>query len=198
MRQLIDMYISAEESEVISAFENMTLVQLLVERGPDAVASLPEGIRNSKEAVAETIENNLRRLLVKKEALDPVYYQQMSQILDELIKDRKVRQLEYEKYLERIVALTKKIDNPGGEPFPPDIDTPAKRALYNNIGKNAELASALHSRIMGTKKADFRGSEAKVREVKGAIQTVLCEFGVTDTEEVERLYKIVEAQKDEY
>ena len=198
MRQLIDMYISAEESEVISTFDDMTLVELIIERGKDAVECLPKGIRKSEEAVAETIENNLRRLLVKKETLDPAYYQKMSAILDELIQDRKAAQLEYQKYLERIVELTKQIEKPESGDLPPKINTPAKRALYNNLDQNEDLAASIHDKVMSTKKADFRGSEIKIREVKSAIYDVLRQFGINDIEEVERIYKILEAQKEEY
>jgi len=198
MRQLIDMYISAEESEVISAFDNLSLVQLIVERGKDAIECLPSGIKKSKEAVAETIENNLRKLLVKKETLDPAYYQKMSVILDELIQDRKAAQLEYEKYLEKIVDLTRKVERPESDTLPLGINTPAKRALYNNLSHNEELAVSIHDRIMSTKKAGFRGNDAKIREVKGAIYDVLRRFGIDSHEEVERIYKIVDAQKDEY
>jgi type I restriction enzyme, R subunit len=198
MRQLIDMYISAEESEVISTFDNMSLVQLIVERGKDAVEALPSGIKKSKEAVAETIENNLRKLLVKKETLDPAYYQKMSKILDELIQDRKAAQLEYQKYLDRIVDLTKRIEKPPIGAFPIDVNTPAKRALYNNLEHNEALAVSLHNKIMTTKKDGFRSSEPKIREVKSAIYGELVKFGINDVEEVERIYKIVEAQKEEY
>src|SRR5205814_7395579 len=55
MRHLIDTYIRAEESEKVSAFDDMSLVQLIVERGADAVKSLPDGIKNNEAAVAETI-----------------------------------------------------------------------------------------------------------------------------------------------
>ena len=64
MRHLIDTYIRAEESEKISAFDDMSLIQLIVERGPDVVDALPRGIRKSQEAVAETIENNVRKLII--------------------------------------------------------------------------------------------------------------------------------------
>jgi type I restriction enzyme R subunit len=56
MRHLIDAYIRAEDSEKISGFDDMSLVELIVERGADAVDALPKGLRESKEAVAETIE----------------------------------------------------------------------------------------------------------------------------------------------
>lgn len=199
MRQLIDMYIGAEESETISTFDDMTLVQLIVERGKDAVDSLPNGIKKSKEAVAETIENNLRKLLVKKENLDPVYYQKMSTILDELIQDRKAAQLEYQKYLERIVELTKMVDKGNVQTVPDSIkNSAAKIALYHNLNENEDLTVSIHNKIMSTKKADFRANEAKIREVKGAIYEALKDFGVTDNEKVERIYKIVEAQTGEY
>ncbi len=60
MRHLIDAYIRAEESEKVSAFDDLSLIQLIVERGVDALKALPEGIKKNKAAVAETIENNVR------------------------------------------------------------------------------------------------------------------------------------------
>ncbi len=61
MRHLIDTYIGAEESRKISAFDDLTLIELIVKKGPAAVNELPEGIRRNPEAVAETIENNICR-----------------------------------------------------------------------------------------------------------------------------------------
>ena len=37
MRRLLDTYIRAEESETISAFDDLTLVELIVDRGADAL-----------------------------------------------------------------------------------------------------------------------------------------------------------------
>ena len=48
MRHLIDTYIRAEESEKVSAFDDLSLVQLIVERGADAVAPCPKGIRGEQ------------------------------------------------------------------------------------------------------------------------------------------------------
>ena len=59
-------------------FDDLTLVQMIVERGNAAVESLPEGIRNNREAVAETIENNVRRLIIDESAVNPKYYEKMS------------------------------------------------------------------------------------------------------------------------
>jgi type I restriction enzyme R subunit len=108
----------------------MSLVQLIVERGAGAVDALPKGIRQNREAVAETIENNVRRLIIDEQPINPKYYERMSQLLDALIKERKQEALEYQKYLEKIVALTKQAVNPGtGMAYPKALDTSAAGAV---------------------------------------------------------------------
>src|SRR5699024_1810534 len=58
MRHLIDSYIDAEASRKISAFDDMSLVELIVNRGVDFIHDLPKNTKNDKTAIAETIENN--------------------------------------------------------------------------------------------------------------------------------------------
>ena len=71
MRDLLDMYIRAEETAQISTFDNQTLVQLIAKRGENALASLPAGIRENREAMAETIENNVRRIIIDEDGRQP-------------------------------------------------------------------------------------------------------------------------------
>ncbi len=90
----------------------------------------------------------------------------MSTILDELIRDRKLKQLEYQRYLEKIVELTKIIDKGNVQTVPDSIkNSAAKIALYHNLNENEALVNSIHDKIMSTKKADFRANEAKIREV---------------------------------
>ena len=63
--------------------------------------ALPEGIRSNKEAVAETIENNVRKLIIDEQPINPKYYERMSELLDALIEQRRQEALDYQKYLER-------------------------------------------------------------------------------------------------
>src|SRR5260370_30067666 len=88
MRHLIDTYIRAEESKKISAFDDKTLIQLIVEQGVDGLKDFPQGIASSKEAMAETIENNLRRVIIEEMPINPNYYERMSELLDALIHER--------------------------------------------------------------------------------------------------------------
>ncbi|HEX8173983.1 MAG TPA: HsdR family type I site-specific deoxyribonuclease [Pyrinomonadaceae bacterium] len=137
MQHLIDTYISAEESEKISAFDDFTLIQLIVERGADAIKELPKGIRERKEAVAETIENNLRKVIIDELPTNPKYFENMSALLDGLIKARKEDAAAYEEYLARIVDLTKQVTNPTATTaYPRTLNTAAKRALYDNLNQD--------------------------------------------------------------
>lgn len=177
MRHLIDTYIRAEESEKVSAFDDMSLVKLIVERGAGAVAALPEGIRQNKEAVAETIENNVRKLIIDEQPLNPKYYERMSELLDALIEQRRQEALDYQKYLERIVELAKMVQDPAaGESYPATLNTAPKRALYDNLDKNEPLALAVDSAVRASKQDDWRGNPFKIKMVKNAIKGALKEY----------------------
>jgi len=183
MRHLIDTYIRAEESEKISAFDDMSLIQLIVERGADAMAALPKGIRDSQEAVAETIENNVRRLIIDEHPINPKYYEKMSELLDALIEQRKQEALDYQKYLERIVELTKKVQNPAaGESYPKPLTTPAKRALYDNLGKDEVLALEVDRAVQASRQDDWRSNPFKVKMVRLAIKEALRKGSAQDSQ----------------
>jgi len=173
MRHLIDTYIRAEGSEPVSAFDDLSLVQLIVERGTDAVKALPDGLKKNKETMAETIENNVRRLIIDESPINRKYYEKMSKLLDALIKQRRQEALDYQKYLEEIVALTKKVMHPEAGTYPTLLNTPAKRALYDNLGKKEVLALAVDSAVRSSRQDDWRSNQFKVKKVKLAIKTAL-------------------------
>jgi type I restriction enzyme, R subunit len=190
MRHLLDAYIRADESETVSAFDDLSLIELVVERGAAVVDQLPEGIRSDPEAVAETIENNVRRVIIDEHPVNPRYYDRMSDLLDTLIRQRKAQAIEYKEYLERIAELTRRVKNPAeGASYPDLLNTPAKRALYDNLGRDKDLALQLDSVIRDTKKDGWRGDVVKEREIKYAIHQV-----VGDETEVERIFNLVEGQ----
>ena len=196
MRHLLDNYIRAEDSEVISKFDDMTLVELLIRDGEGAIGSLPEGIRGSPRAVAETIENNVRRLIVDEMAVNPKYYEKMSAVLDALIKRRREEAIEYEDYLKRVIELAEQVKRgEGGGSYPARIKTRALRAIYDNLpeevlgkkvaeGSGAEesddtgdprevVALAVDRAVRRAKMADWRGHPIKERRIGAAIQAAL-------------------------
>jgi type I restriction enzyme R subunit len=174
MRHLIDTYIQADVSEKVSAFDDLSLVQLIVERGADAVDALPDGIRKSKEAVAETIENNVRRLIIDESPINPKYYEKMSQLLDALIEQRRQEALDYAAYLARIVELTRQAKSgPAAAAYPSALDTPARRALYDNLENNETLALAVDAAVRAKRQDDWRNNPFKVKKVRNAIREAL-------------------------
>lgn len=172
MRHLIDTYIRAEESEVLSQFDDMTLIDLLVNKGPEGLKDVPGGQR--PENMAETIENNLRRVITNENPVNPKYYEQMSVLLDLLIQERRDQAADYRAHLAKLAELARKVKQPhSGQSYPASLDTGAKRALYDNLGKSEQLALAVDAAIQATRKDGWRGNKIKERELRNAVKAVL-------------------------
>jgi type I restriction enzyme R subunit len=181
MRHLIDTYIRAEDSKKISAFDDLSLVQLLVERGVKGIEALPDDIRSNKEAIAETIENNVRRLIIDEQPINPKYYEKMSELLDAIIDQRRKEAISYKKYLAEIVSLAKKVQQPSsGGSYPASLSSSAQRAIYDNIDRNASLAITLDEAIRKNLQDDWRNYPMRTRRVKLAIKSVLKDEELTD------------------
>jgi len=165
--------------------------------------------------VAETIENNVRSKIIKEHLNDPAYYDKMSALLAEIIADRKANAIKYEEYLKRIAELAKKVEAGQAPETPPTLDTPGKRALFNNLktaggatagdmgtgevgdayavaGDQAiELALKIDATVRQVRPDDWRGVQAREQVIKAALYGVL-----QDVAEVERIFLIVKAQKE--
>lgn len=193
MRHLIDAYIRAEDSEVVSTLDDMTLIQLIVERGAGAIEALPAGIHNNPEAIAEVIENNVRRLIIDESPVNPKYYEKMSALLDALIERRRVGAEAYEEYLKEIVELIKQVKTPSvATGYPISLNTMGKRSLYDNLKNNESLALQADEAVMLSKEHGWIGHRMKEKEVRNALRRVLNDELLTDT-----ILEIVKRQ-DEY
>ena len=175
MRHLIDTYIRAEESEKISAFDDLSLIQLIVERGMEAADAKLKGILKTEEAVAETIENNVRKLIINESPVDPAYYDKMSKLLDALIELRRKSMVGYKDYLEKIAQLIKEATTPGGGSggYPASVKTAAQRAIYNNLDQNERLTLAVDAAIQNTRQDGWRDQSIKTKRVKLSIKRVI-------------------------
>lgn len=192
MRYLIDRYIQAEESVVISPFADMPILQVIVKSGiAEAIGAMPEGIKANKEAVAETIENNVRSHIIKNHLLDPAYFEKMSTLLNEIIKFRKENAEKYKEYLEKIADLANQVVAAQPDDTPKSLNTQAKRVLYSNLGENETLALQINDVVRDSKQDGWRGNQAKENQIKQAIFEV-----VNDVEEVERIFAIVKQQSE--
>lgn len=192
MRHLIDTYIEADEPRPISPFGNMSLLDIIVKTGiADAITSQLGGLKGDRNAIAETIENNVRSKIIKEHLNDPAFYEKMSMLLDEIIKERKARATNYEEYLKRIAELAKNVGAGHSEDTPKSLDTPGKRALYSNLNQNEELAINSDYAVKENRPDDWRGIKAREQKIKSALYDVL-----KDENEVERIFLIIKKQKE--
>jgi type I restriction enzyme, R subunit len=177
MRHLIDTYIQAEEPETISPFGDMSLLDIIVKTGiSDAIGSLPNGIKSNREAIAETIENNVRKKIIKEHLIDPAFFEEMSKLLAAIIKERKANAISYEEYLKKIAELAKEVIEGKGKETPEVLTTIAQRALYNNLGKDENLAMLIDKAVKTSKRDDWRGHLAKENEIKASIYIQLMTY----------------------
>ncbi|MEG3767113.1 type I restriction endonuclease subunit R [Alteromonas sp. 14N.309.X.WAT.G.H12] len=194
MRFLLDTYVRAKPSEQLVEIEDLGLVDLIIKKGAEALDDLPEGIKESQENMAETIENNVRRTIVDENPVNPKYYEQMSTLLAELINLRKQKAIEYQDYLEKIIALAKmvKVPSDADDKYPSSMDTQAKKAFYDNFGKNESLVTMLDRTIRETKKADWIGDRFKEREIARAVADTAADYDINVTDVIE----LAKKQKD--
>jgi type I restriction enzyme R subunit len=194
MRHLIDTYIQADEPRKISPFDYIPLLELIVKTGiADAINQQLGGLKGNPQAIAETIENNVRRKIIKEHLNDPDFYEKMSALLDEIIAARKAKAIEYEEFLKRIAALAQQVQAGQSKDTPMQLDTPGKRALYNNLGKNEALALKIDETVKHERPDGWRGIQAREQIIKAALYGVL-----QDVAEVERIFKIIFEHKGEY
>lgn len=194
MRTLIDRYVTASESEKLSAFDDLGLVDLIIKKGEDFVEELPDSIKKNRESVAATIENNVRRLIVEEMPANPKYFLQMSEILDDLVKRRKQADIEYQEYLQRIIELTKHVRHPEeSSHYPSTMNNHARRALYDNLDENEELAISIDEAVRRHAPADFRGNVIRERLVKRLIADIIG----NDDARIKSVFDII-VNQDEY
>ena len=192
MRHLIDNYIEASDSVIISPFGETPLIDIIVKTGIAAtISGLPSNISRNKGAVAESIENNVRKRIFKDHLLDPMYFEEMSKLLDEIIKQRKQGSIGYQEYLKKIEELARNVSAGKYANTPTSLDTPAKVALWNNLEKNEDMAITVDNAIKESRSDDWRGSQAKENLIKTAMYKI-----INDVDEVERIFSIIKLQQE--
>jgi len=209
MRHLIDTYIEADEPRKISPFDNLGLLDLIVKTGiASAIASRLGGLKGNRDAIAETIENNVRSKIIKEHLSDPAFYEKMSALLDEIIALRKAKAIEYEEYLKRVAEVARKVQAGQADDTPEPLkNSPALRALYNHLMKRhlmqaggapavsgvpaLELALTIDAAVKQVRHDEWRGTKARERVIQEALFEIL-----HDEAEVERIFAIVFAQSE--
>jgi type I restriction enzyme R subunit len=107
-------------------------------------------------------------------SLENLQEEKMSRLLEALIEQRRKGAIDYQRYLAEIAKLTKQATHPGsGSDYPAAMNTPARRALYNNLGRDEALALVLDRAVHDHRQDGWRGNSMKTKKVRLAIKAAI-------------------------
>ena len=164
MRHLLNTYIQADPAADLGELGEMSLTELIIETGiHDAIArKLNEKGKLSKNAVAEGIINNVRKTIIRDQLTDPRFYDQMSKLLEDLIKQSRADTAAYEEFLRKAEALVKRL-----AAKQPDEGVPAAlhgnreaTVIYNNLPR---ILSAGRAKAVGVAEPRAEDGEERAR-----------------------------------
>ncbi|MCA2230411.1 type I restriction endonuclease subunit R [Nonomuraea aurantiaca] len=192
MRALLDTYIRADPSEVVATFDK-GLVELIVERGEGALDTLPLNMRKNPGAAAETIVNNVRKTIVDERAMNPKYYDRMSELLDALIEQRRKEATDYKEYLARLLDIAKKVGTgDSGTKYPEWVKDGAQRALIDFNFLDPNLAVLVDGTVRHAKEHDWVGNRMKERALARELHKVL----PPDFDRFDELFDLLKARNE--
>jgi len=194
MRHLINAYVQADPAETLGELEEMSLTELIVKTGiHDAIArKLNAAAKLSRRSIAEGIINNIRKTIVRDQLTDPRFYEQMSKLLDDLIRQRRSDTESYERFLREAEALVHKCadhkaGNGDGTPemlrgnpeavaifnnLPVEMDPAALGALEpsaSEIDQRAKLALVIDDAVRANAPDGWKGDPTREASLKNAL-----------------------------
>ncbi|MDP3189278.1 type I restriction endonuclease subunit R [Limnobacter sp.] len=137
MRHLINTYIQADPADNLGNLSTLSLTELIIETGiHDAIAKkLNEKGKLSRNAIAEGIINNVRKKIIRDQLTDPKFYDEISKLLEDLIKQKRDDTAAYEDFLKRAEELVKKMAKGGMDAqLPVELrGKPEVAVIYRNL-----------------------------------------------------------------
>ena len=200
MRYILDTYINAAESKTISTMGDMSVVELLLQGNTTTPAELIHDLPGDDEAKAETIENNLKHEIIKKRSSNTVRYSKLSEMLQELITQRKIAAISYEEYLRQVVEMAEAILHPeNDESYPEAVrGSVSRQVLYTFFDQNADLAVDIDNAIHTAMQPGWKDNYQKTKRIWLAICDKLVSNGYSDDEAEDKADSIMDiAQRQE-
>lgn len=172
MRQLLDQYVQAPRASVLEKLEDFSFLDFIDSASSEEVG-LDEIIDGEKEighqgSAAEAISGIGRKYIVRKRDSNPVYYDSLSDQLNKLLERLKERTAEYKEVLRNIIALIRELRG-NNHVYPAGIDTDGLKALFDNLGQNAELALRVYKAVCEHAEPGFRNNRIRQKALRLAI-----------------------------
>ena len=190
MRHLINTYIQADPAEDLGNLSSLSLTELIIETGiHDAIAKkLNQKGKLSRNTIAEGIINNVRKTIIRDQLTDPKFYDEISKLLEDLIKQKRDDTAAYEKFLEKAEELVKMMaaKNTGCHPHVLN-GHPEAIALFNNLASipastfvcptddddKATLALELDQAMREQAPAGWKGDDTREKQVLNALFPIM-------------------------
>ncbi|WP_186395524.1 type I restriction endonuclease subunit R [Stappia sp. TSB10GB4] len=191
MRHLLNTYVQADPAADLGELDQIPLTELIIETGiHDAIArKLNEKGKLTRNAIAEGIINNVRKTIIRDQLTDPRFYEEMSKLLDDLIKQSRADAAAYEEFLRKAEELVKRL-----AAKQPDAGIPSalhgKReatVIFNNLASisastfqcpandddKAALALRIDLAVRERAPAGWKGDQAREAQVLNALFPIL-------------------------
>lgn len=177
MRALLDRYVMAKPSEILAKLDDISFLDFISTKSTDEVVDDFIDIEDQlggQPGSAETITSNVRRVINRKHDQNPEEYDRLSERLNRLLKEMREGTKEYKEVLRQLIEIAKEI-HMGTNNYPETMNTPGKRALYDNVGKDAELAETIYNTVKANAQMNWRTVEARRRLLLKKVKQVLPE-----------------------
>ena len=187
MRHLLNTYIQADPAQALGSLSNVSLTQAIIETGiHDAIAKqLNEKGKLTKNAVAEGIINNIRKTIIRDQLTDPRFFDEMSRLLEDLIRQSRENAEAYEEFLRNAEDLIKRLAaRTPGDGLPAALHGNREAGvIFNNLATipasgfvcpaddaaKANLALEIDRTVREYSPAGWKGDAVREREVKNVL-----------------------------
>lgn len=197
MRQLIDNYVRAEDSEKLVDLADISFLDLIDTQGNKAIDSLPKKIKQNERSVAEILAANMRKMIISERPNNPAYFDKMSDLLNHLLQEQKDGKIQYKELIKQLIAKLKEARSTIKTKYPATIDTKGKQALYDNLGGDESLVLRVHETIKANARDGFRDMDGsglkKMKALRRAVENVL--QGV-ELVKIDDIMQLIVAQKE--
>lgn len=208
MRHLINTYIQADPSQELGNLSALSLTEAIIETGiHNAIAQkLNQKGNLSNKAIAEGIINNVRKTIIRDHLTDPRFYEEMSKLLDDLIKQKRDDTKAYEQFLQDAEALVYQLGRKQPATTIPAMLHGRGEAivLFNNLAtipatsfqcpandeEKAALALNLDRAMGENAPARWKGDETREKQVLNAIFPIMSR----DRTATEAIFDIIKHQ----
>ncbi len=208
MRHLLNTYVQAEPAQPVGNLSSLSLIELIIETGiHDAIARrLNEKGKLSRNAIAETIINNVRKTIIRERLTDPRFYEEMSKLLQDLIQMSRADSAAYAEFLRRAEDLARRLARreSGGHPVVLN-GHPEAIIIFRNLDSlpattfecpadeegRARLALDIDRVMRERAPAGWRGDVARERQVANSLFPLMNR----DRQATQALFDLVKSQR---